>query len=240
MLPDAVAVIIPAKDEQARLAATLASARTIPGVDLVVVVDDGSSDSTAQVALDAGAVVLRHARNRGKGAAMATGATWVSGADNRDGRERVLLFLDADLEATANRAAPLVDPVLRGLADMAIAVLPPQRRTGGGHGFVVRLARDGIVDLTGWTPTQPLSGQRCLTLRAFTLASPLARGFGVETGLTVDLLRAGLTVVEVEADLEHRVTGRDWRAQRHRGRQYRDVLLALLARGWRRPSWATR
>ncbi len=228
-----VAVVVPAKDEQDRLPRTLAAARTIPGVDLVVVVDDGSADATAEVARAAGAVVLRHARNRGKGAAMSTGATWVAGADARDGKQRVLLFLDADLEDTAAEARTLVPPVLAGAADMTIAVLPPQRRAGGGHGFVVRLARDGIAALTGWTPTQPLSGQRCLTQDAFRAASPLAAGFGVETGLSVDLLRAGLRVVEVEADLHHRVTGRDWRAQVHRGRQYRDVLRALLSRGWR-------
>ena len=77
---------------------------------------------------------------------------------------------------------------------------------------------------------QPLSGQRCLSRAAFEAALPLARGFGAETGLTIDVLRAGYRIVEVEVDLRHRVTGTHLTAQLHRARQYRDVALALAAR----------
>ena len=115
-------------------------------------------------------------------------------------------------------------------ADMTIAILPPQSRPGGGRGLVVGLSARGIERATGWTPTQPLSGQRCLTREALVAAMPLARGFGVETGLSVDLLRQGYRVKEVEVDLHHRVTGRDLRGQVHRARQYRDVALALATR----------
>jgi len=229
--PDAVAVVIPAKDEADRIAATIASASTIEGVDLVVVVDDGSTDSTSRVARETGATVVRHPRNRGKAAAMETGADAVSAAG---GGPRALLFVDADLGGTAVRTAALTAPVLAGDADMTIAVLPPQESPGGGRGLVVNLARRGIVAATGWTPTQPLSGMRCLTREAFEAARPLARGWGVETALTIDLLRAGYRVTEVPCDLHHRVTGTDRAAQLHRGRQFRDVALALARRGlWR-------
>jgi glycosyltransferase involved in cell wall biosynthesis len=225
--PGAAAVVVPAKDEEARVGATVRAAAALPGVDLVVVVDDGSTDATARVAAEAGAQVVRHPRNRGKGAAMTSGAAVLA---ERPG-PRALLFLDADLEATAAGAAPLLAPVLAGEADMTIATLPTQRTAGGGRGFVVRLAGDGIRRATGWTPTQPLSGQRCLTRTAFEAALPLAPGFGVEVGLTIDLLRAGFRVREVQVDLHHRVTGRDWRAQVHRGRQWLHVARALAARG---------
>jgi hypothetical protein len=59
---------------------------------------------------------------------------------------------------------------------------------------------------------------------------PLARGFGVEVGLTIDALRAGARVVECPVPLRHRVTGTGWRDQWHRARQYRDVRRALAAR----------
>ncbi len=113
---------------------------------------------------------------------------------------------------------------------MTIATLPPQSSAGGGHGFVVRLARDGIKRLTGWTAKQPLSGMRCLTAEAFEAASPLAPGWGVEVGLTVDILAAGLRVEEVPCELQHRVSGKDWSGQVHRAKQYRDVWRALSNR----------
>ncbi|HEY3603595.1 MAG TPA: glycosyltransferase, partial [Sporichthyaceae bacterium] len=69
-----VAVVIPARNEAARIAATVAAARRLPGVDAVLVVDDGSTDDTAAIGAAAGARVVRHPRNRGKAAAMTTGA----------------------------------------------------------------------------------------------------------------------------------------------------------------------
>ena len=227
-----MAVVIPAKDEAARIAATVAAARAIDGVDVVVVVDDGSTDQTSTLATGAGATVTLHPRTLGKAAAMETGADLVRLLDQQDGvtSPRLLLFLDADLEDTARNAAPLVPPVLAGEADMTIATLPPQSQPGGGRGLVVNLSRKGIEAATGFQATQPLSGQRCLTREAFDAARPLARGFGVETGLTIDLLRQGFRVREVEVDLHHRVTGTDVLAHLHRARQYRDVALALAAR----------
>jgi glycosyltransferase involved in cell wall biosynthesis len=231
--PTRVAVVIPAKDEADRIAATVASSSTIPAVDLVVVVDDGSGDDTERAARDAGAVVVVHPRNRGKAAAMETGAAAVELSDP-DGAPRALLFVDADLGETAANTAPLVAPVLHGEADMTIAVLPRQLAPGGGRGLVVNLARRGIVEATGWTPTQPLSGMRCLTREAFEAARPLAAGWGVETALTIDLLSAGFRVSEVQCELHHRVTGTDVRAQLHRAAQYRDVARALARRRLRR------
>jgi hypothetical protein len=163
---------------------------------------------------------------------METGAELVRLLDQQEGGSspRPLLFLDADLETTAGNAAPLVLPVLAGEADMTIATLPPQSEQGGGRGLVVNLSRKGIASATGFSATQPLSGQRCLTREAFNAATPLAPGFGVETGLTIDLLRKGFRVREVEVDLHHRVTGTDVGAQLHRARQYRDVARALAVR----------
>jgi hypothetical protein len=228
---DEVAVVIPARNEADRIQATVTAAVGIPAVALVVVVDDGSKDGTAAVARQAGAVVTRHARNRGKGAAMETGAEAVRLLDQREHRDRPrhLLFLDADLAGTAALAGPLIDPVLAGKADMTIAVFAATVKLGG-HGLVVGLSGAGIRRATGWQPAQPLNGQRCLTRAAFEAARPLARGWGVETGLTIDLLRKGLRVTEVEVKLAHRATGTGMRAQLHRAHQLTDVAMALAAR----------
>jgi len=226
-----VAVVIPARNESDRIAATVAAAAALPGVDIVVVVDDGSADGTAAAAERAGASVMRHARNRGKAAAMETGAEAVRLLETAEGRDRPrhLLFLDADLAESAAGAAPLAGPVRSGEADMTIAVFSDRARSGG-HGLVVALSGSGILRATGWRPAQPLNGQRCLSRAAFEAARPLAPRWGAETGLTIDLLRKGLRVTEVEVPLAHRATGTDWRSQLHRARQLADVACALAAR----------
>jgi glycosyltransferase involved in cell wall biosynthesis len=229
-----VAVIIPAKNESDRIQATVAGASGLPGVDLVVVVDDGSTDDTAALAGDGGAMVVRHSRGRGKAAAMETGAEAVrlveaTAPPGTVGQARHLLFLDGDLGATAAEAGPLIEPVRAGDADMTIAAFTDRVRQGG-HGFVVGLSGAGIERATGWRPAQPLNGQRCLTRAAFELARPLAAGFGVETALTIDLLNLGMRVTEVEVPLAHRATGNDWHSQVHRARQFADVARALTVR----------
>lgn len=222
---------MPAKDESARIAATVTALQTVGTVAQVIVVDDGSSDDTATLAEAAGAVVVSHPRNRGKAAAMKTGADLAAAGENAT---LPLLFVDADLESSAAELGVLVPAVVADEADMTIAILPPQTTSGGGHGFVVGLSRRGIEDLTGFRATQPLSGMRCLSREAFTVAQPFARGWGVETAMTIDVLEAGLRVAEVPCALQHRVTGTDWRGQLHRAEQYRDVWLALAVRRARR------
>lgn len=233
--PQRVAAVVPAKDEADRLGATLEALSRVEPVDLVVVVDDGSSDETLAVARRHGAETVRHETNLGKAQAMTSGAEVVRRLEAQDGPHhtrvpRALLFVDADLEGSAANLGALCVPVLAGEADMAIATLPPQKTPGGGFGFVVRRAREGIARLAGRTMRQPLSGMRCITREAFEAVLPLARGWGVEVGLTVDVLRNRGRVVEVPVELHHRVTGRGPRAQLHRMRQYRDVARALKVR----------
>jgi glycosyltransferase involved in cell wall biosynthesis len=234
-----VAVIIPAWNEADRITATVRAAANLAGADVVVVVDDGSGDDTAARALAAGAHVIRHARNRGKAAAMETGAEAVAlleanlvdaeVADTSAGAARHLLFLDADLADSAADAGPLVDPVRAGTADMTIAIFASRVRRGG-FGIVVATASTGTERAIGWRPVQPLNGMRCLTRAAFAAALPLAPGWGAETGMTIDLARKGLRITEVEVPLSHRATGNDWRSQLHRLHQLVDVTRALAVR----------
>ncbi len=237
MLSPDLAVVIPARNEADRIAATVAAASKLAGADIVVVVDDGSTDSTAALAESAGAQVIRHARNRGKAAALETGAEAVrlieagrlTEAGHGASGPRHLLLLDADLADSAADAGPLVDPVRAGTADMTIAVFTTRVRNGG-FGIVTTTAGAGIERATGWRPAQPLNGQRCLTRAAFTAALPLAPGWGAETGMTIDLLRKGMRITEVEVPLSHRATGKDWRSQLHRLHQLADVTRALAVR----------
>src|SRR5581483_6483750 len=224
-----VAIVIPARNESDRSRATVKAAAGTSGADLVLVVDDGSRDATAAAAESAGAMVLRHSRTLGKGAALETGAEAVRLLERDEDQPRHLLFLDGDLAESAGYADALVQPVRDGQADMTIAVFTDRVRAGG-HGFVVGLSGAGIRRATGWSPAQPLNGQRCLTRAAFEAARPLAAGWGAETAMIIELLRQGMRVQEVEVPLAHRATGSDWRAQLHRARQLTDVARALAVR----------
>lgn len=225
-VPTAVAVVIPAKDEADRIADTVRAAASLPHVEFVVVVDDGSADGTGAAAEAAGAQVVRHAANRGKAAAMSTGAARAAAADP-PGRPRALLFIDADLGASAAALAPLIAPVLAGEADLTVANIPQANSSRGG-GRAVRLARREIERATGVTVNQPLNGMRCLTREAFGVALPLAPGWGVEVGLLLAVLRAGLRVREIPVEFTHRVSGTDWRGRAHRARQLRDIARVVL------------
>jgi glycosyltransferase involved in cell wall biosynthesis len=226
--------VIPARDEADRIAATVEAVRRLPSVGPVIVVNDGSTDATSAVARAAGAVVVEHRWSRGKAAAMVTGAEMVRVLDEHDGRRtpRHLLFLDADLGPTAASVAPLMEPVVDGRADLTIARFPGRERRG--KGLVMRVATRAIRRRTGWLATEPLSGQRCVTRTAFDRLRPLAHGFGVETAMTLDALRLGLRVAEVDVPLAHRERGHDLRSELHKARQLRDVLRALAVRSVRR------
>ena len=223
-----VCALIPAYNEAGRIGTTVAALRARPEIEAVMVMDDGSSDGTADLARAAGATLVLTARNGGKGAALA--AAYAAAREMGD----VFLLLDADLGASAGEAIKLLPPLLADEADMTVGMLPPDpdfaaSGKSGGAGVVVRLARWGIARRTGQTFQQPLSGQRAVkgaVLRA--LGGTFASGFGVEVDLTVRAIQAGFRVCEVETVFRHHVTGSDWAGVRHRARQFRDVARVAL------------
>lgn len=216
-----VAVLIPAYNEAERIGATVEAARAVPSVTRVVVVDDSSDDDTAALAEAAGAKVVRLWNNVGKGAALQAGASRIENAD-------VIVLLDGDLGSTASQAVLLLEPVVSGSADMAIATFPrPEGKAG--FGLVKNMARWGIRRMGGGLETQaPLSGQRAMTRECLEAVRPFATGYGVEVALTVRARRAGLRVVEVPTTMAHAATGRDIAGFIHRGRQFVHVGLAMI------------
>lgn len=220
-----VVALIPAHDEEDRIADTVRAIASIERIADVVVVDDGSADATGPAALGAGATVLRIPRRAGKGAAM-------EGALRRLPPAAVWVFADADLGRTASRLGPVLQEVLDGKADLAIATFPPDE--GGGFGIVKRAAGRAIASLAGRTVAEPLSGQRAITAGCLAAVRPFAPGFGVETAMTIDALRAGFRVVEVPVALSHRATGRSLAGFAHRGRQGADIARAVATRAVRR------
>lgn len=218
-----VAAIIPAKNEANRIVKTVKAVQNISAVDLVVVVDDGSSDNTAELAFAAGAVVVKHPRSQGKGQALMTGAQTAAIQDTDLASARHLLFVDADLAESAEKLESLIEPVNRGEADLTIGVLPTQAGAAG-RGLVKNLAYKSIYKITGFKAQAPLSGQRCIRQEVFSRILPLAKGWGVETAMTIKVLKAGYVVKEVPVEVYHRATGNDLAGNLHRLKQYLGVL----------------
>ena len=208
-MADPVAVLIAARDEAGRIGATVRALRAAFPAAAVLVADDGSRDGTAAEAEAAGATVLR-LPHRGKGQALTLA--------ERAAPPGPLLLCDADLRGDLR-------PLAASSAELVVAAF--SRRQGGGFGLARGVAQLAIRRAAGYEAREPLSGQRALSPAARAACFPLAAGFGVETRMTIDAARAGLGIEEVEIDLEHRATGRDLAGFVHRGRQLRDLLLAL-------------
>jgi Glycosyl transferase family 2 len=230
-----VLALVPAKDEADRVGATVRALRQLPAVAEVLVVSDGSTDATADQALEAGAHCLDLPRNIGKGGALNAGLAALMGrvAERLSPEPAALLLADADLAETAARLDRLLDPVLTGQADLAIADLPAQQGAGG-FGVAMGLARRGMARATGRRMAEPLSGQRAVRWEALPALLPFAPGFGVEVAMTIDALQAGLRVVEIEVDLHHNATGKNLSGLLHRARQARAITRELTRRrAWR-------
>jgi len=210
---DPLTILVAARDEEAVIAETVMTLRHAFPEAEVIVADDGSRDRTADLAEEAGAIVLRLAR-RGKGQALSLAER--AAAPGR------LLLCDADLTGD-------LSPLATGDGDLAVAAFA--ERVGGGFGIAKRVARELIEALGGIATREPLSGQRSLSASARAACFPVAAGFGCEVRMTIDAARADLRVREIELPLQHRATRRDIRGFVHRARQLRDVLYACGPQG---------
>lgn len=222
-----VIAIVAARNEADHIGATLLSlAESIPGCELIVA-DDASTDDTAEVAAAHGAEVVSRDSPAGKGGNMtAAAATVIARAGEPE--PPIFLLCDGDLGASAAGLSRLVEAVLEDECDLAIATF--RHRVGGGFGVALRYARWAIERRCGYRAGAPISGQRALSGEAMRAAFPFAAGYGMEIGVTVDVVRAGLRARELELDLEHRATGRTWGGFAHRGRQLRDFTRVFRAK----------
>lgn len=225
--PTRTVVIVCAHDEEDALPATLAAVASAFPDRRVVVADDASTDSTPDIARAAGVEVVRAPRNLGKGGAATLAARHVE-AEADATPPPVFVLCDADLGDTARHLPRLAAEIREQRAGLAVGAF--QRRVGGGFGVALSFAGWAIRRRCGLVLRAPISGQRALSAAALKAALPFAPRFGMEIGMTVDVARAGLRVVEVELPLAHRATGRTWRGFVHRGRQLADFLAVYISR----------
>ncbi len=115
-----ISVIIPAYNEEATIADVIKTVKKVSKLDSIIVVSDGSTDRTVEIARSLGVNVCEMERNIGKGAAI------MKGFEKTD--SEILLFLDADLVGLkAQHVYALVNPIIKNLTDMTIGIFSKGR-----------------------------------------------------------------------------------------------------------------
>jgi glycosyltransferase involved in cell wall biosynthesis len=204
-------VIVPALDAAATVGAVVSEARAVLGL-VVVVVDDGSVDATGEVARQHGAVVVRHERNRGKGAAIRSG---LREAAARGFSQAVTI--DADGQHPASSARIVLegsdDPraLVLGVRDLVRDGAPRSNQFGNGvsNYFLSLFARRQLRDTQCGLRRYPVTETLALSARA--------AGFAFEGEVVLRALAAGLPVVEIPISVVYDAAARQ-------GSHFRRVL----------------
>ena len=190
---------IPALNEEQTIGRVVA--RTLPHVEKVLVIDDGSSDDTGLIAKAMGATVITHHRNLGKGAALRKGFEWAknSGAD-------VLVTLDADGQHDPSFIPSLVAAIVEGNADIAIGSRP-MRPNGMPHSrWMGARVLDNLSGIkVGDRAVDSQSGFRAYSMRALQQVSASEDGMGVDAGIIIQAANRGLKIVEVPVTMNYPV-----------------------------------
>jgi glycosyltransferase involved in cell wall biosynthesis len=182
----ALSIVIPAKNEAGAIGNAVAGAKNAHPDAEIIVVDDGSSDDTADVARNAGARVVQHPESLGNGAAVKAGARAANG--------EIIAFMDGDGQHDAAEFAKLLEKLDEGY-DMVIGA-----RSSGSHANVGRLYANGIYNviaswLTGRRIPDLTSGFRVVRAKLFKrFLYLLPNGFSYPTTITMAFMRAGFPI----------------------------------------------
>lgn len=217
-----ISIIIPAYNEENKIKATIEGIKDIQCIDDIIIVDDGSTDNTFKIASSYDCVKsLKLDKNMGKGFALNYGLKMAM--QNSD----IIGFLDADLGETSRDIEKLIYPVLNDECDVTIAKFPPAKKKGG-FGIVKKLAKNGVKMLTGEELDSTLSGQRVFKKEVLQNFEEMPFGYGVEVGMTIDILKKGYKINEVLVNMTHNETGRNLNGFIHRGKQFYHINITLL------------
>jgi len=189
-----ISVVIPAFNEQEAISAVVGRLAA-GGFREVVVVDDGSSDATAERAERAGARVVRHPYNKGNGAAVKTGI--------REATGEVVLLMDADGQHDPDEAPALYGPI--GVYDMVIGA-----RRARDQSFVRALGNAVFEGLASWLTGRPIPDLTCgyraaRRERLLEVLHLLPNGFSYPTTSCLAFLKAGWSVSFVPIQARRRV-----------------------------------
>lgn len=220
-----VVAVVPVYNEENRILDTIKGLKQMAIIDSIIVVDDGSTDNTYNIVKQRDVEVIRLEKNSGKGYAIK------SAIENLE--YEYLVLVDGDLGKSSYEAEKLIYPVINNEADVTIAKFPPPKKKGG-FGFVKRLAKNGIKHYTGVEIDSGLSGQRVYKRKVIDNIENIPDTFGIEVAMTVETLKKGYSIKEVNVNMTHDETERDIKGFCHRGKQFLNILSTLIKLGVRR------
>lgn len=193
-----VICILPAFNEESTISKIAQEAGKY--TDEVIVVDDGSIDRTAEMAIKSGAITVRHRKNRGKGAALRTGFKEAlnRGAD-------VLVTLDTDGEHDPKDIQSMVEPVKSGRADLVVGsrLLGQEGRSPLLRKISRRMTTLALKTLFGVHLSDTQSGFRCLSRKAVETIDFKSDLFVAESEMLIDAARKGLRIDELPITYVH-------------------------------------
>lgn len=196
-----ITALLPAYNEEVSIGSVVL--RTRQFADRVIVVDDGSLDRTAEVAALAGAEVLRHPQNRGKGAALKTGFESLNG-------DSVIVTIDTDGQHDPADIPRLVQPILRGEADMVNGsrYLNGDKKDTPFYRRVGQKVLDTATNFdAGLSVTDSQSGFRAFSGQIKDVFRFHQNGLAIESEMLADAASAGLNIQEVEIGVRYDVDG---------------------------------
>lgn len=194
--------VVPAYNEAKRFPKVIRELLSIETLKEVILVDDGSSDETENVASDFKKYekfhYIKHKKNHGKGAALKTGLS--------KAKSEVILFLDADLENITNtKIKKIITPVLKDEVDVSRGAFRRKR------GRVTEYAVKPMMEILfpGMYFEQPISGQICAK-KSFLQSVDFESRYGVDIGLLFDAIESGQRIIEVDiGKLVHKANKED-------------------------------
>lgn len=200
-VPQHIIVILPAFNEEVSIGSMVLLTRLY--ADKVIVVDDGSSDRTAEVARKAGAEVIVHEANIGKGGALKTGfkAAINMGAD-------IIVTMDSDGQHNPVEIPKLVAPILNGEAEMVNGnrYLKGLNKNTPAYRRVGQTVLDKVTGInSGLKLSDSQSGFRAFASSIIDVFRFNAKGMAIESEMLADAGRAGINIKEVDIGVRYDV-----------------------------------
>ena len=191
---------------------------TVPHVSQVIVVDDGSTDATAARACEAGATILKHARNQGKGCAVRTGLAYVLNESYSH-----VLFLDADLQHDPAEIPHLVERATKGVGDLVLGEREFSKGAMPAARFYSNVIGSRILSrFIGADVADSQCGFRLIRADLLRKIVLTGRGYEIETEMLIKLTRAGATLERVP------VKRLQYEGSRSKMRPFRDTFRTCM------------